>query len=64
MNKSHYNRFFHRNLTNQSTIDLFNNIARCKKCNKYNNLVLGIPNMNVYYCTFCNNPIQTKGKKI
>lgn len=64
MNKSHYNRFFYRNLTNQSTIDLFDTIARCKKCNKYNNFAVEVvANGNVHYCTFCNNPIQIKKNK-
>ena len=58
MNKSHYNRFFHRKLTNQSTIDKFTDIIRCKKCNKYNNInfsfIVPIPNISIYYCIFCN----------
>jgi late competence protein required for DNA uptake (superfamily II DNA/RNA helicase) len=54
MNKSYYNLLFHRNLTNQSTIDFLTNIIRCKKCNKYNNIYSQTKNT---LCIYCNNPI-------
>ena len=61
--KSHHYRFFHRNLTNYSTINKLACISRCKKCNRYNN----IPEKEkekektictIHFCLFCGNPIR------
>lgn len=54
MSKNNQDHFFHRNLTNHSTINQLPNIIRCKKCNKYNYLAYS---SKAFVCIFCNNPI-------
>ena len=55
MDKSNKNLLFHRNLTNKTTINQLATIFRCKKCNKYNNIM---EQKKIHQsCNFCGNPI-------